>query len=128
MLPVERKKASSQGDRCSFRHVTQDRAQKPEHTAATLSEPALSRGRSVSGREASEAKVTMDPFAAKFEDRSHAETGRQQRCAQSKAWDVAKNNHKLQKRTTGLNSSHSQRSGFSQVLHQESRVRQGVCS
>ena len=34
----------SQGDRCSCRHVTQDRAQKPEHTAATPSEPALSRG------------------------------------------------------------------------------------
>ena len=29
----------SQGDRCSFRHETQDRAQKPEHTAATPSEP-----------------------------------------------------------------------------------------
>ena len=40
----------SQGDRCSFRHETQDRAQKPEHTAATPSEPALSRGRSVSGK------------------------------------------------------------------------------
>ena len=39
-----------QGDRCSFRHVTQDRAQKPEHTAATPSEPALSRGGSVSGK------------------------------------------------------------------------------
>ena len=37
-----------QGDRCCFRHDTQDRAQKPEHTAATPSEPALSRGRSVS--------------------------------------------------------------------------------
>ena len=37
----------SQGDRCSFRHDTQDRAQEPEHTAATPSEPALSRGRSV---------------------------------------------------------------------------------
>ena len=38
----------SQGDRCSFRHETQDRAQKPEHTAATPSEPTISRGRSVS--------------------------------------------------------------------------------
>ena len=38
----------SKGDRCSFRHVTQDRAQKPEHTAATPSEPTVSRGRSVS--------------------------------------------------------------------------------
>ena len=38
----------SQGDRCSFRHETQDHAQKPEHTAATPSEPTVSRGRSVS--------------------------------------------------------------------------------
>ena len=41
----------------------QDRAQKPEHTAATPSEPTVSRGRSVSRkREVSEAKVTMGPF------------------------------------------------------------------
>ena len=38
----------SQGERCSFRHETQDRAQKTEHTATTLSEPTVSRGRSVS--------------------------------------------------------------------------------
>ena len=38
----------SQGDRCSFRHETQERAQKPEHTAGTSSEPTLPRGRSVS--------------------------------------------------------------------------------
>ena len=38
----------SQGDRCSFRHEAQDRAQKPEHTAATPSEPTVSRGRRVS--------------------------------------------------------------------------------
>ena len=30
------------------------------------------------------------PYAPKFEDRSHEETGRQQRCAQSKAWNLAK--------------------------------------
>ena len=42
------------------------------------------------------------PHAPKFEDRSHEETGRQQRCAQSKAWDLAKNVHKLKEndRTT----------------------------
>ena len=40
----------SQGDRCSFRHVTHDRAKKPEHTAGTQSEPTVSRGRSVSGK------------------------------------------------------------------------------
>ena len=38
----------SQGDRCSFRHESNDRAQKPEPKAATASEPAFSRGGSVS--------------------------------------------------------------------------------
>ena len=53
----------SKGDQCSFRHETQDRAKKPQHIAATPSEPTVSRGRSVCrGREASEAKVTMGPF------------------------------------------------------------------
>ena len=34
------------------------------------------------------------PYAIKFEDRSHEETERQERCAQSKAWDLAKNVYK----------------------------------
>ena len=38
----------SKGNQCSFRHETQDRAQKPEHTAAPPSEPSMTRGRSVS--------------------------------------------------------------------------------
>ena len=36
----------SQGDRCSFRHETPDRAQKPEHTAASPCEATVSRSRS----------------------------------------------------------------------------------
>ena len=39
----------SQGDRCNFRHETQDRAQKPEHTAATHS-GRVSRKRSLQGK------------------------------------------------------------------------------
>ena len=35
------------------------------------------------------------PYAVKFEDRSHEETGRQERCARSKAWNLAKNIYKL---------------------------------
>ena len=35
------------------------------------------------------------PHATKFEDCSHEETERQERCAQSKAWDFAKNLYKL---------------------------------
>ena len=40
------------------------------------------------------------PYAMKFEDRSHEETERQQRCARSKAWNLAKNVYKLKKKTT----------------------------
>ena len=38
----------SKGDQCSFRHDSNDRAQKPDRNAATPSESTLSRGRSVS--------------------------------------------------------------------------------
>ena len=38
----------SKGDQCSFQHESDDRAQKTTPKAATLSEPPLSRGRSVS--------------------------------------------------------------------------------
>ena len=48
LLPVERKRPVSEGNQCSFRHESNDRAQKPEHNAATPSGPSLSRGRSVS--------------------------------------------------------------------------------
>ena len=34
----------------------------------------------------------------KFEDRSQGETERQQRCAQSKAWNLAKNIYKLKEK------------------------------
>ena len=38
------------------------------------------------------------PYAMKFEDQSHEETGRQQRCARSKAWNLARNTHKLEQK------------------------------
>ena len=47
------------------------------------------------------AKIQVKPrhqrshHATKFEDWSHEETERQERCAQSKAWDLAKNINKL---------------------------------
>ena len=34
----------------------------------------------------------------KFEDRSHEETERQQRCARSKAWNLARNIYKLKEK------------------------------
>ena len=38
------------------------------------------------------------PYAMKFEDRSSEETERQQRCARSKAWNLAKNIYKLKEK------------------------------
>ena len=38
------------------------------------------------------------PHATKFEDRSHEETERQERCAQSRAWNLAKPKYKLQRK------------------------------
>ena len=38
------------------------------------------------------------PYALKFEDRSHEETERQQRCARGKAWNLAQNTHKLKEK------------------------------
>ena len=38
------------------------------------------------------------PYAMKFEDRSHEETERQQRCARSKAWNLVKNIYKLKEK------------------------------
>ena len=38
------------------------------------------------------------PYAMKFEDRSHEETARQQRCARDKSWNLAKNMYKLKEK------------------------------
>ena len=44
------------GDQCSFRHESNDGAQKPDHNAATPSEPSLSRGRSMSKKRSIQGK------------------------------------------------------------------------
>ena len=44
----EKKGQCSKGNQCSFRHESHDRAQKPTPNAATLSEPSMTRGRSLS--------------------------------------------------------------------------------
>ena len=40
----------------------------------------------------------LSPHATKFEDKSHEETERQQRCARSRAWNLAKNIYKLKEK------------------------------
>ena len=52
----------SRGDRYSFRHETQDLAQKTEHTAATPSDQPYHEVEVCRGREVSSAKVTVGPF------------------------------------------------------------------
>ena len=46
----------SKGDQCSFRHESNDRAHRPDHNAATASEPSSSRGRSVSNKRSVQVK------------------------------------------------------------------------
>ena len=64
------------------------------------------------------------PYAMEFEDRSHEETERQQRCARSKAWNLAKNIFKLIENDRATFFSPAER--FSQVPQQESRRREFV--
>ena len=54
------------------------------------------------------------PYAMKFEDRSHEETERQQRCARSKAWNLAKNTCKLKEKDK------LRKNGYSQPRQQKS--------
>ena len=42
--------------------------------------------------------ISEVPYAVKFEDGSHEETERQQRCVRSKAWNLAKNIFKLKEK------------------------------
>ena len=59
------------------------------------------------------------PYAMKFEDRSHEGTERQQRCARSKAWNLAKKH--LQAQKTRLHSTHPRRNGYSRRHQQKSQ-------
>ena len=52
----KKKGQCSKGDQCSFRHESNDRAQKPDHNSATPCEPPLSRGRSVSKKRSIQGK------------------------------------------------------------------------
>ena len=49
------------------------------------------------------------PNAVKFEDRSHEETERQERCAHSKAWDLAQNKYKLKRNDKATFLSHAEK-------------------
>ena len=54
--------------------------------------------REMKGKKQVEALHQRSPHALKFEDRSHAETARQQRCAQNKAWNLPKNRCELKEK------------------------------
>ena len=61
------------------------------------------------------------PYAMKFEDRSHEETERQQRCARSKAWNLAKKTLTSSNKKTMLHSTLPRRNGYSWLRQQKSR-------
>ena len=65
-------------------------------------------------------------YAIKFEDRSHEEPERQERCVQSKAWDLANNIFTSSKRTTRLHSSRPRKNGNSRLRQQKSRRRESL--
>ena len=56
LFPVERKRPVFERRQYSFRHESNDRAQKPDHNAATPSEPSFSRGRRVSKKRSIQGK------------------------------------------------------------------------
>ena len=60
------------------------------------------------------------PYATKFEDRSDEETERQQRCARSKAWNLAKNTCTSSKKKTYLHT-RPRRNGYSPLRQHKSR-------
>ena len=57
--------------------------------------------------------------AMKFEDMSHEETERQQRCARSKAWNLAKKTSTSSKKMTRLHSTFPRRNGYSRLRQQK---------
>ena len=60
------------------------------------------------------------PYGMKFEDQSNEETERQQRCARSKVWNLAKNINKLKEKTR-LHSTFPRRNGYSRLRQQKSQ-------
>ena len=66
------------------------------------------------------------PCAMKFEDRSHGETERQQRCARSKAWNLAINIYKLKEKDKAASYSHAEEWVLPAASTQESEERDFV--
>ena len=66
------------------------------------------------------------PCAMKFDDRSHGETERQQRCARSKAWNLAINIYKLKEKDKAASYSHAEEWVLPAASTQESEERDFV--
>ena len=60
------------------------------------------------------------PCAMIFEDLSHEETERQERCARSKTWNLAKKTYTSSKKKTRLHSTVPRRNGYSRLRQQKS--------
>ena len=66
------------------------------------------------------------PYAMKFEDRSHEETERQQRCARGKAWTLPKTFSSSNKKKTRLHYSRVRKNGSSRLRKQKSRRKESL--
>ena len=64
--------------------------QKVRLTEFTLREASIREKKGPSFEKINVVPHQRSPYAMKFEDRSHEETERQQRCARSKAWNLAR--------------------------------------
>ena len=85
------------------------------------------RGKNVSslGKIQVESPHQRSPYAMTFEDRSHEETERQQRCVQSKAWNLAKKNTSSKKKTK-LHSGRPRKSGYTDCVNKKSRRKESL--
>ena len=66
------------------------------------------------------------PYVIKFEVRSHEETARQQRCAQSKAWSLAQNMYKFKEKRQGCILFSRGGTGTPRLRQQESRRKESL--
>ena len=83
-------------------HKVLEPSQRVRFTKSTLREASIweKKGPSL-GKINVKVPYQRSPYATKFEDRSHEETERQQRCARSKAWNLAKKHSQAQGKRQG---------------------------
>ena len=90
-----------------------DRFEEVRFTQSTLRQASIQekKGPSLGKMQVQKSTSAKSPYAVKFEDRSHEETERQQRCVRSEAWNLAKNRYKLKEKDKATFYSSAEESG-----------------